>query len=278
MDEHESNSDSMADLPSHLRLAYHAHLPHPAEIPLEQVYAALDLPSGDGTRPFIYLNMVQTFDGQTVLGGGSWTIGTEVDHHLFRQLRVHAGAVLYGAGTLRKDDVIVTTHPALQERRVREGQPPNPLGIVVTGSCRFPPEVFAKKFFRRTDLERMVITTPRAAAADVERVRAAGVAVEVVPATADGMVDLSAVIRSLAGRRIDRVLCEGGPTLNVGLARAGLLDEVFVTVSLRVGGDPREPRLFTAPVTDRPLLLVSEYHYRAPQGVQELYFRFRYPR
>lgn len=268
----------MAELPSSLHLAYHAHQAYPQEIALDTVYANLELPQGTSTRPFVYLNMVQTFDGQTVLGGGAWTIGTEVDHHLFRQLRVHAGAVLSGAGTLRKDDVIVTTHPALQERRVRQGEPPNPLGIVVTGTCRFPPEAFAKKFFQRTDLERLIITTPRAAAADIERVRAAGVAVEVVPATPDGMVDLTAVMRYLAGRRIARVLCEGGPTLNVGLARAGLLDEVFVTVSLRVGGDPGEPRLLAAPVTDRPLLLVSEYHYQAPQGVRELYFRFRYPR
>lgn len=268
----------MAELPSCLYLAYHAHQPYPQEIALEEVYANLELPAGTSGRPFVYLNMVQTFDGQTILDGAAWTIGTEVDHHLFRQLRVHADAVLCGAGTLRKDDVIVTTHPALQERRVRSGRPPNPLGIVATGTCQFPAETLAKKFFQRTDLQRLIITTPRAAPADIDRIRAAGVPVEVVPATPDGMVDLTAMIRLLAARGIGRVLCEGGPTLNVGLARAGLLDEFFVTVALRLGGDPGEPRLFAAPVTDRPLLLISEYHYRTPQGVRELYFRFRCPR
>ncbi|HTE03147.1 MAG TPA: dihydrofolate reductase family protein [bacterium] len=268
----------MADLPSHLHLVYHALQPYPADVPLEDVYAGLDLPTGDGIRPFVYVNMVQTFDGQTVLAGVAWKIGTDVDHHLFRQLRVHADAVLYGAGTLRTDDVIVTTHPPLQERRVRNGQPPNPLGIVVTATCSFPAETFNKKFFRRTDLERLIITTPRAAPADIDRVRAAGVAVELVPATPDGEVDLTAVIRYLTGKRVRRVLCEGGPHFNVAVARAGLIDELFVTTVLRLGGDPTAPRLFTAPVTDRPLQLVSEYHYRAPQGVREIYFRFRYPR
>src|SRR5436309_1355553 len=201
----------MADLPSHLHLVYHALQPYPADVPLEDVYAGLDLPIGDGIRPFVYVNMVQTFDGQTVLAGAAWTIGTDVDHHLFRQLRVHADAVLYGAGTLRTDDVVVTTHPPLQERRVRNGQPPNPLGIVVTATCSFPTETFNKKFFRRTDLERLIITTPHAAPADIERVRAAGVAVELVPATPDGEVDLMAVIRYLTGKRVGRVLCEGGP-------------------------------------------------------------------
>lgn len=268
----------MVDLPSHLHLVYHSVQPYPTDIPLEEVYANLDLPTGDGSRPFVYVNMVQTFDGQTVLAGGTWTIGTDVDHHLFRQLRVHADAVLYGAGTLRTEDVIVTTHPALQERRVRRGQPPNPLGIVVTATCLFSAETFGKKFFRRRDLERLVITTPRAAPADVDRVRAAGVAVEVVPATPAGEVDLTAVMRYLTGKHIRRVLCEGGPRFNVGLARAGLIDELFVTTALRLGGDPTAPRLFTAPVTDRRLELISEYHYRTPQGVREIYFRFRYPR
>jgi len=254
----------MADLPSHLHLVYHALQPYPADVPLEDVYAGLDLPTGDGIRPFVYVNMVQTFDGQTVLAGVAWKIGTDVDHHLFRQLRVHADAVLYGAGTLRTDDVIVTTHPPLQERRVRNGQPPNPWGIVVTATCSFPAETFNKKFFRRTDLERLIITTPRAAPADIDRVRAAGVAVELVPATPDGEVDLTAVIRYLTGKRVRRVLCEGGPHFNVAVARAGLIDELFVTTVLRLGGDPTAPRLFTAPVTDRPLQLVSEYHDLAP--------------
>src|SRR2546425_1591818 len=222
----------MADLPSHLHLVYHALQPYPADIPLEDVYANLDLPAGDGSRPFVYLNMVQTFDGQTVLDGTAWTIGTDVDHHLFRQLRVHADVVLYGAGTLRTDDVIVTTHPALQERRVRRGQPPNPLGIVVTTTCHFAPETFGKKFFRRADLDRLVITTPRAAPADVDRVRAAGVAVEVVPAAPDRGGGLTAGMRCLTGKHVRRGLCEGGPRLKVGVAPARPIDALVGTTAL----------------------------------------------
>ncbi len=267
----------MPTLPSHLHLVYHAQQPSPQEIPLDDVYASLELRGGTATRPFVYLNMVQTFDGQAVLGASAWTIGTDVDHYLFRQLRVHADAVLYGAGTLRTDDVVVTTLLALQDRRVRRGLPPNPPAIVLTATCRFPEAVFAKKFFQRTDFQRLIITTPRAAAADVERVRAAGVRVQVVPTGPDGGVDLAAALRHLAGSGTRRVLCEGGPTLTTALARAGLLDELFVTVALRLGGDPAAPRLISGAVTDRPLELVSEYHYRAAGGVREVYFRFRYP-
>jgi riboflavin biosynthesis pyrimidine reductase len=268
----------MAKLPPHLHLVFHSHHSYPDQVPLDRVYADLELPAGTATRPFAYLNIVQTFDGQGALGGSAWTIGTDVDHHLFRQLRVHADAVLYGAGTLRTDDVVVTTLPALQELRVQRGQPANPPAIVVTATCRFSEQVLAKKFFHRTDFGRVIITTPRAQPADVERVQAAGVRVHVLAAGADGEVNLEAVMRHLAGTGARRVLCEGGPTVTTALARAGLLDELFVTVSTRLGGDASAPRLITGPVTERPLEAVSEYHYRTEQGVRELYFRFRYPK
>ncbi len=274
----ESNTDTMAELPAHLHLVFHSHHPYPQQVPLGEVYADLELPTGTSTRPFVYLNMVQTFDGQAALGGSAWTIGTDVDHHLFRQLRVHADAVLYGAGTLRTDDVVVTTLPALQQRRVQRGQPLNPTAIVVTATCRFSKQVFAKKFFHRTDFGRIVITTPRAKPPDVARVQATGVNVQVLAAGGDGEVNLEAVLAHLAGTGVRRVLCEGGPTVTTALARGGLLDELFVTVSTRLGGDPTAPRLITGPVTDRRLEPISEYHYRTEHGVREVYFRFRYPK
>ncbi len=273
------NQAGMPDLPATLRLVYHATEPYPREVPLDEVYAGLNLSGGSDLRPFVYVNMVQTFDGQAALQGRAYPIGTDVDHYLLRQLRVHADAVLCGAGTLRKDDVIITTHAPLQERRVREGRSRNPLAIVITGDAEFSEDVFAtKKFFRRTDLERLIITTPRAHHAAVERLRATGVGVEVLEADAEGEVDLRTLMHYLRTRRgINRLLCEGGPTLNVSLARSDALDDLFVTVTLRLGGDKDEPRIFTAPVTDRPLELLSEYHFVAPEGVRELYFHFRFP-
>ena len=90
----------MPDLPETLRLVYDAAGPHPRNVPLADVYLDARFQAGMGDRPFLYVNMVQTFDGQAVLQGSAYTIGTDVDHFLLRQLRVHADAVLYGAGVL----------------------------------------------------------------------------------------------------------------------------------------------------------------------------------
>lgn len=270
----------MPDLPPSLYLVYHESEPHPRNVALGDVYVDLPFPEGPEGRPYLFVNMVQTFDGQAVLRGTAYTIGTNVDHYLLRQLRVNADAVLSGAGTVRKDDVIITTHPHLQERRAGQGRPRNPLSVVATATCAFSDEVLTtKKFFRRTDLHRLIVTTPQAAAEDIARVRAGGVEVEVVDAVGSGEVDLQALLRHLQEERgVRRVLCEGGPTLNASLARRGLLDELFVTTTLRLGGDPHEPRIVSAPVTDRPLHPISELHYQDATGVRELYLRFRFPR
>lgn len=262
-----------------LRLVYHESEPHPREVALVDTYLDLPFPPGPQGRPMVFANMVQTFDGQAVLRGTAYTIGTEVDHYLLRQLRMNADAVLSGAGTVRNDDVIITTHRHLQERRAERGQSRNPLSVVVTRSCAFSDDVLTKKrFFQRTDLQRLIVTTPRAAADDIARVRARGVEVEVVDADGGGEVDLDGLLRLLREQRgAHRVLCEGGPTLLAALARRGLLDELFVTTTMRLGGDPSALRIVNGPVTDEPLHVISEMHYADSSGVRELYLRFRFP-
>ena len=262
-----------------LRLVYHESEPHPREVALAETYLDLSFPPGPEQRPFMFANMVQTFDGQAVLRGTAYTIGTEVDHYLLRQLRVNADAVLSGAGTVRNDDVIITTHRHLQERRVERGQSRNPLSVVVTRNCAFSEDVLTKKrFFQRADLHRLIVTTPRATADDIARVRAHGIEVEVVDADAAGEVDLDRLLRLLRDQRgAHRVLCEGGPTLLAALARRGLLDELFVTTTLRLGGDPHALRVMNGPVTDEPLHVISEMHYADSTGLRELYMRFRLP-
>jgi riboflavin biosynthesis pyrimidine reductase len=175
--------------------------------------------------------------------------------------------------------VIITTHPHLQERRAAEGRPRNPLSVVVTATCAFSDEVLAtKRFFRRADLNRLIVTTSRAATDDLARVRGAGVEVEIVQVDAAGEVDLAVLLHFLREQRgAQRVLCEGGPTLLTALARRGLLDELFVTTTLRLGGDLDALRIVNLPVTDQPLHLISEMHYEEADRVREFYLRFRYP-
>jgi riboflavin biosynthesis pyrimidine reductase len=54
---------------------------------------------------------------------------------------------------------------------------------------------------------------------------------------ASGAVDLAAALRRLrADHGVRSILCEGGPTLNAELLRAGLVDELFLSVAPKLAG------------------------------------------
>ncbi|MDR7422594.1 MAG: dihydrofolate reductase family protein [Armatimonadota bacterium] len=260
-------------LPETLALVYHARARYPDEVPLAEVYRDLDVAPGRG-RPAVALNMVQTLDGALAVGGRAWQLGSEVDHYLFRTLRGWADAVLSGAGTLRANDVVPSTHPELQAARAAAGRPANPAAVVVTRAAAFGEDMLRKRFFGGSGFLPVVMTTPRARPADLARVRGAGAEVMVVPALADGRVDLTAGLRALADRGVARVVAEGGPGLNRSLVEARLLDELFLTLVARVADDAAGPvlrgLLGGASVS---LSLRSELQYRAPE-VREWYFRF----
>ena len=88
----------------------------------------------------------------------------------------------------------------------------------------------------------VIVTTSGGAA----RLRAAGLpaTVAVVAAGSGDEVEPRAIVEVLRDRGLDLVVCEGGPHLLGGLAEAGLLDELFLTVAPQLGGrSPATPRL-----------------------------------
>jgi len=70
--------------------------------------------------------------------------------------------------------------------------------------------------------------------ADLDRARAAAPVV----VAGDERVDLADALVQLRALGHEVVLCEGGPTLLGELAAAGLLDELCLTLSPMMGGDP----------------------------------------
>ncbi len=174
------------------------------------VYGALPLVDG---RPAVRLNMIASVDGATAVGGVSGSLGGPADRRLFGQLRAVADCVVVGAGTFRAEHYGPARLPV----------------AVVSRSCRLDWEA---PFFTQAVTRPVVITVSAAPAAD----RAAAAAVADVVVAGDDAVDLHLALGELAARGARNVLAEGGPSLNEQLAAAGLLDELCLTVSPRIGG------------------------------------------
>src|SRR5215208_5128535 len=68
----------------------------------EHIMLRLGITKGN-TRPFVFLNMVQSADGKTAIEGKASRLGTDNDRSVMRTLRSRADAVMIGGGTIRAE-------------------------------------------------------------------------------------------------------------------------------------------------------------------------------
>jgi riboflavin biosynthesis pyrimidine reductase len=150
---------------------------------------------------------------------------------------------MVGAGTVRTERYgRVVRDPALRERRRREGLAEDPLACVVSASL----EGLADVPLLEAAEQRVVVVTAAEgelppAAPPVEYLRARRAAASAVAseegASASGAVDARAALERLrADWGVRSVLCEGGPTLNAELLRAGVVDELFLSLAPKLAG------------------------------------------
>src|SRR5258706_10649058 len=79
-----------------------------AEVPPDQLYIDPGFPGPPSDRPYIYLNMVATADGKTLLvprGSTAKGLGSTTDQMLMRRLEGAADGLIIGANTLRASHV-----------------------------------------------------------------------------------------------------------------------------------------------------------------------------
>ena len=196
-------------------------LPEPHD-PVEPLDVYRDLPVVTG-RPAVRLNMISSVDGSTALDGRSGGLGGPGDRRVFAALRSLADVVLVAAGTVRAD---------------KYGPGPLPIAVV-SGSLQLDWEA---PFFTAAARRPIVVTHRRAPADQAER---ASQVADVLVA-GESSVDLVLAAGRLGERGFRHVLAEGGPSLNVALAAAGLLDELCLTLAPRlVSGDAK--RILTGP-------------------------------
>jgi len=212
-------------------------------------YGKLGFPVPPADRPWTFANFVQSIDGVASFGGKHATGGdlaqSREDQWLMGLLRAHADALLMGVNTLIAETAVLShmnagrgpvykiEDPDLRELRRRLGRKRERV-VLVTASARFNPAAY--RLFDGGEVQSFVLTTATGAA------RLAGTNVQTIVAGNDRVVDLPLAMQML--RRdlgVEYLLCEGGPTLYGNMAKAGLIDEKFVTVA------PREIGLIIPP-------------------------------
>jgi len=183
--------------------------------------------------PFVTLKLAASLDGRTATGSGEsrWITGPEARRNV-HALRLAHDAVMVGSGTALADDPDLTIRDMGAVRQ--------PVRVILDRLLRHSPA----SRLGRTARDHPVWLLHGPAAPDAARTawHATGATLIEAP-EADGRLDLSAALTSLAGKGLTRILSEGGSTVAAALVQAGLVDELALFAAGRLIGSEGHPAL-----------------------------------
>lgn len=213
--------------------------------PLPERLAALYGGSLGFHGPALFINFVSSLDGIVALPGVPGSVKairgeSEADPFVMGLLRACADALLMGAGTFRAsrearwtaESIYPAEAAGFSELRARLGREPAPELAVFTAGGRLDPAHPA------LEAGALVLTTDAGEAALRGRLPSASAIVSLGPAA-----DVRDAVAALRARGHEVILSEGGPTMAGSLAGAGLLDELFLTLSPVLAGRDSAERL-----------------------------------
>jgi len=179
-------------------------------------------------RPYVILNAAMTLDGKIATRTGSSNISGKEDLERVHELRKECDAIMVGIGTVLADDPRLTVH------KIDANPEDNPVRVVVDSKCRTPIAARITNKDARTiiaganEYKYDFIVTDR-----YETFKKRGVDFFF---SGDKRVDLSLLMSYLHEEGIEKLMLEGGATLNFSMIKAGLIDEIRICVAPMVVG------------------------------------------
>lgn len=222
----------------------------------EPALGDLDLVRALGEESGVRANMVESVDGHATIAGRVGALTGAADQALLAALRGWCDVLLVGAGTVRAEGYGLLDLPApVRDWRLSRRRTPRPLLAIVSGSLDLDPALpaFADAAAQGPDALPWVVTVPGADPGWRARLAPYAHFLEVEPGP-DGRPSLPGAVAALRAAGMVRVLSEGGPAVLGSLIGAGVVDELFLTVSpVLVGGDG--PRILRTDGYDAPVPL-----------------------
>jgi riboflavin-specific deaminase-like protein len=198
------------------------------------------LRSTNSPRPFVFINMSTTADGKIATANRAITsFGSKRDLAHLYELRATADAVMSGARTIEQSHAKLDPGGVrFQRQRVKNGFAEYNLRIIVTGSGTIDP---CAEIFRHHFSPIIILTTERTGAKKLAALRQ--LADEVI-VCGKSEINFPNALRDLRRRwKIKRLLCEGGAELNDSLIRAGVVDELHLTICPKILGGRTAPTI-----------------------------------
>ena len=190
--------------------------------------------------PFVLVNMAMTADGKIATANRAVSsFGSARDHGHLLALRATADAVMAGARTVDSAPINLGVGPAkFRQQRLKRGLAEYPLRVIVSRSGSVNPRA---KIFQHHFSPIVILTTRHADTDRLKRLRSVADAVKIC---GRNKINFNAAFRWLRTEwQVKWLLCEGGGELNAALFRAGLVDELHLTVCPKIFGGHCAPSI-----------------------------------
>ena len=161
----------------------------------------------------------------------------EDKYHLLRQ-RSLADAVLIGHSTLKHDNVrLGVPYTELREARLKRGQPPYPMRVIVSNEGRINPDL---NIFQSDFSPIIIFSTGRMPKSNQKRLGEKAT----LQLSKGQRVDLPLMLERLCSEYgVRSIACEGGATLFRALLEQDLIDQLNLTITPYLFGGTNAPTL-----------------------------------
>jgi riboflavin-specific deaminase-like protein len=188
----------------------------------------------------VFLNLAITADGKINTASRSVSsFGSKRDRENMLELRATADALVSGARTVDLNPVSMGTGPEKYRRlRLKGGLGEHALRVIVSGSGSVEPkaEIFKQRFSPI-----LIVTSKRALPGRLAALRKVADEVKVC---GDKEVNIRQALRWLSRDwKVKRLLCEGGGELDDAFFRAGVVDEIHLTICPKIFGGRDAPTI-----------------------------------
>jgi riboflavin-specific deaminase-like protein len=194
----------------------------------------------DSKLPFVFVNMAMTADGKIATANRAvHSFGSARDLRHLYELRATADAVMSGARTVEiSKSIMGNGGEKFRQRRLKHALAEYNLRIIVSGSGSINLEA---KIFQHKFSPIIILTTARISKAQLAKLRRVA---EDVKICGKAEINFRAAMRWLRTKwNVQRLLCEGGGELNEAMFRAGLVDEIHLTICPKIFGGHTAPTI-----------------------------------
>jgi len=190
-------------------------------------------------RPFVFINVAMTADGKidTFERKGA-AVSSPKDKERVDKLRAESDAILIGGRTLLDEDPkLVVKSESLRASRLARGLSANPIKVGIATKADVKPD---SNFLNIGQARIVIFTTHQTSMERINLLRAhhAEVFVHETP-----RVDLTSALETLKKLGVNRLMVEGGGTMNFELIKLGLVDELTAYVAPMIFGGASAPTM-----------------------------------